>query len=265
MLKEILLRLAVYPAAFFLLTLVVLWSVIRPPKITARQSPEDYHLPSEDVTLVTQDGLKLSGWFIPKEGTQDSVKRAIIIIHGYPVEKGDMLGIAAQLHPDFDLLLFDLRYFGKSEGIYTTLGIKERLDLYSALDFLQLRGYQHIGVFGFSLGGAVALLTAAEDHRIDAVAGYAVFSDVKTLGEETYSRFWIFKNPLVGSMLIWARLLFGESPAVVSPVNAAKKVHVPVFLIHTRQDEQISITHGERLMDALGHNDKSEFYFPDQE
>ncbi|KKS38354.1 MAG: hypothetical protein A3G49_05970 [Candidatus Sungbacteria bacterium RIFCSPLOWO2_12_FULL_41_11] len=258
--------------------LVSLWSfylVIRPPKIILQRTPADYGLPAEDIILTTQDGLKLSGWFIQGLALKNSMlsigKPAIVLIHGYPAEKSDMLSIAKNLWPDFSLLIYDQRYFGKSEGRYTTLGVKERLDLKSALDFLESRGFsakdepasggKKIGVFGFSLGGAVGIITAAEDQRISAIASYAAFSNLKILGEETYSHLWPLNKPLVQLMLFWSRLLFGESIADISPENAATKLTIPVFIVHSREDEQISFGHAEKLKEKLKENPQAEFYF----
>ena len=247
--------------------------VIRPLKITLNRSPADFNLPAEDVILTTEDGLKLSAWYLAtpvaalaSPGVAKSDKSAIILIHGYPAEKSDMLSIAKALWPDFSLLLYDQRYFGKSEGGYTTLGVKERLDLKAALDFLESRGFsakggKKIGVFGFSLGGAVGIITAAEDSRINATASYGAFSNLKILGSETYSHLWPLNKPLVQLMLFWSRLLFGESLADLSPENAVAKLTIPSFIIHSKEDEQISFVHAERFQESLKQNPHAEFYF----
>ncbi len=259
--KKILLRIPIYLLIVAAISLFPFWRAIRPPKIVSPTTPASYRLPSEDVTLITPDALKLAAWLI--SNTRNHIRnRAIILVHGYPGEKVDMLGFAAFLHSDFDLLLLDLRYFGKSEGNYTTFGIQERMDLKSAADFLESRGYEQIGVLGFSLGGAIALLTTAEDKRINAVASYAAFSDLETLGLETYSRLWILKKPMVSAMQLWARTLFGESVVTISPINAARRIDVPVLIIHSREDRQIPVRHGERLKEVLKKNSRAEFHFP---
>lgn len=244
-------------------TLVSFWSfllVIRPPKFESGRKPADYGITSEHLSLFAEDGTELDIWFAPSDKTE-AKKRALILVHGYPAEKGDMLTIASGLYPDFSLLLLDLRYFGKSKGYYTTLGIKERLDIKAAVNFLESRGYEKIGIFGFSLGGASAILTAAEDERIDAIASYASFANLKELGYETYWRLWLLKKPLVNLMMLWGRILFRESITKVSPENAAHNLSIPVFIIHSRQDEQISFQHAEKLASALSENKKAEFYF----
>ena len=166
--------------AFLAVSLWTFWLAVRPPRVLIGATPRDHGLAGEDVRISTRDGLRLAAWFIPSsEGT--GANGAIVLLHGYPAEKADLLPIAAALHPRFATLLVDLRYFGGSEGNVTTLGHREREDVQRAVDALGQRGFAHIGVFGYSLGGAIALLAAAEDRRIGAVVAYAPFSDLRLL------------------------------------------------------------------------------------
>ena len=255
-------------SGFFILgfVLISIWNfyiVTHPETIQSGLTPHDYAMPFEEVSIISSDGLILSGWLIeqPKDTRSD---RAIIILHGYPAEKGDMVAIASQLYTDFTLLLLDGRSFGESEGNATTFGIKERFDLRSAIDMLRSSGYTKIGVFGFSLGGAIALLAAAEDDRIAAVATYGTFSDITTLGEEAYSRMWILKKPMVWLMNLWASLFFGESLKEIAPERASLTLTIPLFITHSQNDEQIAFTHALTLQQKLTHNKKAEFYFFEQ-
>ncbi len=232
---------------------------VRPPRIAVPLRPHDYRLAVEHVTIRADDGARLAGWFLPRPGAP-----AVVLLHGYPAEKADLLPIASALAPQFATLLVDQRYFGDSEGGATTLGFREREDLKRMLDFLEARGATAIGVFGFSLGGAVALLAAAEDPRIRAIAAYAPFADLKTLGRELYAWMWLARYPFVEAMLMWSRLLFGADITRPSPAEAAARVAVPVLLVHSRQDEQIPFRHAERLRAALATNPKAEFEFMDR-
>lgn len=260
MLHKMTLYILIFILGFILISLWNFYSVIRPPHIKISYTPEIFNLPSENITVTTKDGVRLSGWLIENEVTKEK-KRALIILHGYPVEKGDMLPIASNLYPDFTLLLLDQRYFGESGGAFTTFGIKEREDMGAVLDLLASRGYEKIGVFGFSLGGAVGIMSAASDTRIDAVASYASHADVARLGEETYRQLFILKKPMIGLMSLWGRLLFGESLKKISPVNAAQELEIPILIIHSEDDDQISFAHAKALQEALSNNEKAEFYF----
>ena len=251
----------IFIIGFVAISLWNFYSVTHPFKIATSLTPADFNLPEEEISIESAEGFKLSAWFMESPAGKDSQKRALIILHGYPAERSDMLPIAASLYPDFTLLLLDMRFFGKSGGSYTTFGIKERGDVRAAVDFLAERGYQKIGVFGFSLGGAVGILSAVEDERIDAVASYASFSDVEALGNDIYYRLWILKKPMVTLMLVWSRVFFKESLTEIAPVRAAEGLHIPIFITHTMGDEVIPFQHALRLKEALAENPQAEFYF----
>lgn len=250
---------AVAAGAFLAFSLVSFWLAVRPPRIAIPLGPGDYGLTVESVTITADDGVKLAGWLVPRAGAP-----AIVLLHGYPAEKADLLPIAAALASRFTVLLLDQRYFGASEGGATTLGHRERQDLRRALDFLGARGFEGFGVFGLSLGGAVALLAAAEDPRIRAVAAYAPFADLRTLAYELYGWLWYLKYPFVGLLRGWSWLFFGHDITAVSPERAAAALTVPVLLLASRQDEQIPFAHAERLRRALARNSRSEFMFTDR-
>ncbi|PYN78670.1 MAG: hypothetical protein DMD96_20160 [Candidatus Rokuibacteriota bacterium] len=250
---------AVLVGAFVLLSLVSFWLAVRPPRIAVPLRPEEFRLSVEEVTITADDGVKLAAWLLPRAGAP-----AVVLLHGYPAEKADMLPIAAALAPRFTVLLLDQRYFGQSGGRATTIGFRERGDLRRAIDVLADRGFREVGVFGFSLGGAVALLTAAEDPRIRAVAAYAPFADLTTLGHELYGWLWVLKYPFVGLLRGWSLLFFGHDITAVSPERAAAAVSVPVLLVASREDEQIPFAHAERLRRALADNPKAELVVMDR-
>ena len=249
--------------AFLLVSLWTFWLAVRPPRILIGTTPRELGLPAEDVRISTGDGLRLAAWFIPSDfpSTGGTAGRAaIVLLHGYPAEKADLLPIAAALRSRFATLLVDLRYFGASDGGATTLGHRERADLHRAVDTLTERGFAQIGVFGYSLGGAIALLTAAEDRRIRAVVAYAPFSDLRVLARELYGGLWVLKYPFVGLLRFWSVLFFGADITRPSPEMAAARLDIPVLLIHREDDEQISFGHAERLRAALAANRRAEIH-----
>lgn len=244
---------------FLLASLLAFGLAVRPPRLTIDLRPVDVGLAVEAVTIRTADELQLSAWLAARPG-----RPAVILLHGYPAEKRDLLPLAAALHRHFTVMLVDLRYFGGSEGRVTTLGYRERDDLKRTVDVLEARGLGPVGVFGFSFGGAVALLTAAEDPRIRAVAAYAPFADLRLLGRDLYWYLWLLREPLVGLMRLWSWLLLGFDVTRPSPHEAAGRLGVPVLLIHSRADEQIPFHHAQRLRQALGGNPGAQFVFMDE-
>lgn len=244
-------------AAIVLVSAWTFWMAIRPPRLAIAGTPDDFRLGGEEVTIVAPDGARLAGWLIPAMA-RDSP--AIVLLHGYPANKADLLPIAAALHGRFTTLLLDLRYFGRSEGTATTLGYRERADLRSAVDELGRRGYARIGAFGYSLGGAVAILGAAEDPRIRAVSAWAPFADLRVLALHLYGNLWLLKYPFVELLILWGRLFLGGDITRPSPEMAAARLTIPVQLWASRDDDQIPFVHAERLQRALAANPRAEIH-----
>ena len=87
--------------------------------------------------------------------------------------------VAPWLHEaGFNVLLFNWRAHGQSEGEVVTLGFNERYDLIAAVQFAKSKGAERVGVLGFSMGGTVAIATAAVYEDIDAVVADSPFVDV---------------------------------------------------------------------------------------
>lgn len=235
------------------------WLVTHPARLESGLTPADYGLPFEEVRMTARDGVFIAGWFIPAPAP---AKPALLLLHGYPAEKGDLLFSAKALHEDFHLLLIDFRYFGASGGSVTTLGTKEPLDVAAALDYLELRGFRRVGVFGFSLGGAVAIVTAAQDTRIAALAAYAAFADLGLLARHVYARLPVIREALIPLMQFWARALW-DIDTGFAPKKHAGRLRIPVLIIHTQRDGQIPFSHAELLREALRENERAAFYFPD--
>ena len=248
--------LAVACGALVAVSLWTFWMAVRPPRLTISGTPREYRLPAEDLTLTTADGVALAAWLVP---SVTPAAPAIVVLHGYPANKADLLPIAGALHARFTVLLVDFRSFGASAGRATTLGFRERADLRAAVDLLAQRGHTSVGVFGYSLGGAVAILGAGEDPRIRAIAAWAPFADLRVLARDLYAVFWLLKYPFVELMVLWGRLFFGADITRPSPEMAAARLTIPVQLWASRDDEQIPFAHAERLQKALAANPRAEF------
>jgi pimeloyl-ACP methyl ester carboxylesterase len=256
---KILVAAAVIAGGFLVLSLASFWLAVRPPRIAVPLRPDEFRLAVEEVTVTAADGVKLAGWLAARPGAP-----ALVLLHGYPAEKADLLPLAAALAPRFTVLLLDQRYFGASGGRATTIGFRERGDLRRAIDLLAARGFREVGVFGLSLGGAVALLAAAEDSRIRAVAAYAPFADLRSLAHDLYGWLWVLKYPFVWLLRGWSLVFFGHDITAVSPERAAATLAVPVLLVASRADEQIPYAHAERLSRALARNPRAELVTMDR-
>ena len=245
---------------FFSLAVISLWGFyasIRPPKIISSLTPRDLKMNYEDVSFSTADGLTLRAWHIPSAKTTG---KTLILLHGYPADKGNILPALAFLHGDFNLLLFDFRYLGQSEGSYSTAGAKEVEDLLAAVQFLKTRGVKEVGVWGFSMGGAVALMAIEKAPEIKAVIAESSYASLAEMALE------LFRIPLLNHTVaylvgLWAKLFLGIDLRDVSPAERVRNTSVPILLIHSSADAVIPFSHARSLQEALKNNPRAEFWF----
>jgi fermentation-respiration switch protein FrsA (DUF1100 family) len=185
--RRFLRRAVLVASALTVVPLVIGWLVARfvlyPRPREEEHTPEDFHLPIEPIAFVSRDGTRLAGWFIPPPGAVPAP--GIVLSHGWGRSRAELLPHAAFLHrAGYALLAFDYRYRGESAGEHVTMGLHEQDDLLAAVDALAARpevDASRIGVFGMSLGGAIALLAAARDLRIRALAVEAPYASHRAI------------------------------------------------------------------------------------
>jgi len=244
---------------FVIVSLYGFYTAVRPPKIHSSFTPADFGLNFEIVAMKTKDAVNIKGWFIPQPNTD----KIIIALHGYPADKGDILPSLVFLHQDFNLLFFDFRYFGQSSGLYSTAGAREIYDLLAAVEFAKERGFTKIGIWGFSMGGAVALMGASKTSEIKAVVSDSSYASLSLLAKEPYRNLAFLKYPLAFFTGLWPKIFLGISIDEVSPAKKVKGMKIPILLIHSSDDKVIPFSHALLLKEALKDNPRAEFWFPE--
>jgi len=246
--------------AFSVPIIMSLWgfySSIRPPKIISSLTPRDLKMDYEDVSFKTADGLMLRGWYIL---SAKETKKTLILLHGYPADKGNILPALAFLHEDFNLLLFDFRYLGRSEGSYSTAGAREVADLLAAIEFLKRRGVKEVGVWGFSMGGAVALMAIEKAPEIRAVISESSYASLHEMALELF-RIPLLRYPMAYLVGFWAKLCLGIDVRDASPADRIRNTTIPILLVHSSADAVIPFSHARLLQKALTKNPNAEFSF----
>ena len=141
--------------------------------------PSELDLSLEDISFQSADGNKLSGWYIP---AQDSTK-AIIFVHGHGADRYEGMRWFKSIHKaGFNILAFDLRNSGLSEGLFSSMGFYEKNDVIGVVDYLYQRKNIHsLGIFGVSMGAATSIMAMVEDLRIEAGVFEAGWSNLGDL------------------------------------------------------------------------------------
>jgi len=149
--------------------------------------------------VVTDDGVRIAGWYIPAGNGAGPTAPTVVLVHGFGVNKSHVLPYGEGLHEVFNLVAFDMRNVGRSTGDVTTSGVLERKDLRAIIDWLEATMRpSSIGVLGNSLGAGTALAEAADDSRVEAIAldsmhtrfRYQVEARLQHAGHPAYPGTW---------------------------------------------------------------------------
>jgi pimeloyl-ACP methyl ester carboxylesterase len=220
----------------------------RPKRCDLEDTAERWGLPEPHrLDLRAMDGVRLSAWWFHHAEASASV----IVAHGHGGNKESSLWVAAELFPRFNVLLLDLRGHGQSEGVRTTIGYEERLDVHAAVDLLVERGLGPVGVFGMSMGAATAILAAAEDERIAAVVADSPYGRLRwAIAQGARLRGYpAFIAPLVANVGCRATALHLRFPLTAfDPLEVVHRIGPrPLLLIHGVEDEVIPVRSAHAL------------------
>lgn len=228
---------------------------LHPERVALDDDPGRHGIVYQAVSFASPlDGVPLSGWYMT---SPHSTGRAIVIVPGLDNNRL-VSGIALRLAPGllaagFDVLTFDLRGEGESGGVPITFGAREQWDVLGAVGEAQAHGDRRVGVLGFSLGAASAILAAARSPEIAGIVADSSFADwTETLTRELAGADHL-PAPVVAYGLALYRLLSGTDPNDVAPVRVVGAIAPrPVLIIQGTADETIPVSDSERLLVAAG-------------
>jgi len=221
-------------------------------KLTDGQDPYSvFNIEYEKVSIPTSDGLILDGWFIGK----DDSDRTIIICHGAGANKGNFIWFLGPLaYKDYNVVFFDFRAHGSSDGRTTTYGIREKLDVIAVVDWLKQerpRQSRVIAGLGSSQGSTALALAAGEDRRINAVVLDSPFVSPYELAMHHARRVPVagplMTNVLLGLMSIQTGTNFFSASTEEAIAVLGDR---PVLVIHGEDDFVMPVSHSQRLYDA---------------
>ncbi|MEC4893510.1 MAG: alpha/beta hydrolase [Oscillatoria sp. PMC 1051.18] len=246
---------------YLLLCLVLLlWQnrLIFVPYLPVETTPRDIGLAYEEVWLpiTAKKGREenLHGWWLPAVAPKIGV---LLYLHG---NGSNVVGYLSQaqlfLHLGFDVFLFDYRGYGRSQGKFP---VEKQVyeDAETAFNYLvEERGIspKEIFVYGFSLGGAIAIELATHHPEIPAMIIQGSFTSLREMSNH---KSWYFRLFPVDLLLI-------HKFDSLSKINS---LSMPLFFIHGTSDRTVPAYMSQVLHDAAtspkqlwfvpdaGHND----------
>lgn len=232
------------------------WNLTHPVRQALDTTPQTLGLEYREVSFKSRvDGLTLKGWLIPARGSQ----KTVVFAHGYGKNRLNndvpILPIAKHLvDRGYNVLMFDFRNSGESEGILTSVGQYEVRDLLGAIDYVWAQPgiNQQIIIFGFSMGASTAIMAGSREPSVAAVIADSPFADLKAyLGENLGVWSGLPAFPFNRAFFIVTPLITGLNPGAVSPLGEiALMNNRPLLLLHGEQDIDIPISNSESLQRA---------------
>jgi fermentation-respiration switch protein FrsA (DUF1100 family) len=227
----------------------VLRSLVYFPSREIPHTPAAAGLTFRELSFTTDDSVRLCGWWITTE--QQDRRGAILFCHGNGGNIADRLLEAQHLtKAGFDVLLFDYRGYGSSEGHADEQGTyRDALAARSALLAQPDADQAHVMYLGESLGGAVALHLALE-HPPAGLILQSTFTSIRDMARHHY--------PFIPPFVI---------PDWYPSRSTVARLRAPLLVLHGDRDDIVPLSQGQALYDAApprkevhifagrGHND----------
>lgn len=199
------------------------------PEKNFYELPRDYGLSPEEITVTTQDGLRLHGWFF----NASQSKAVLLFFHGNAGNiSGRLFKAKGWLDRGVSVFLVDYRGYGKSEGKIEK-GADLIEDAESALRWLEEKRKipsEKIILYGESIGSYPAI-TLAGEKKFSGLVLEAPFTTLSELAKTHYG--WI------------PDFFLKDFP--MKNQDAIPQIKAPVFILHGDRDEICPHRMGERL------------------
>jgi dipeptidyl aminopeptidase/acylaminoacyl peptidase len=227
------------------------WKLIHPEKVgiepfSANIVPEyrSVDFSAKDETLI------LNGWFFEVKGSD----KTIILAHSYgknrlQFDESTVDIIKGLVSKGYNVLAFDLRNSGKSEGKLSTMGLYEKNDLLGAINYAKSQGSKHIVLMGFSTGASASILAAAESRDVDAVIADSPYSELGSYLENNMPVWTKLPDiPFTKTITYSLKLLGGIDIDKAIPRRAIINISPgSIMLIHGSDDKIIPPEHSRIL------------------
>lgn len=177
--------------------------------------------------------------------------RCALLMHGIRGDRSEMAGRAGFLHDaGVTSLTIDLQAHGETPGEIITFGFRESRDARNGIGYLRQQGCRTVVAIGQSMGGAAALLgdgpVAADGIVLESV--YPTIEDA--VANRLAMRFGFLGRMAAPLLYMQIPLRTGVGRDELRPVDAIRKVRVPVLVAGGSRDLQTPQEETQRMFDA---------------
>ncbi|MGL5348201.1 MAG: alpha/beta hydrolase [Peptostreptococcaceae bacterium] len=205
-----------------------------------------------DEHITSFDGLKLHGYKVLNEKPSN---KWVITVHGYTSEGIKMSSYAKKYYDmGYNVLIPDLRGHASSEGDYIGMGLDDRLDIVSWIDYLTNKNKNsEIVLHGISMGAATVLMVSGETlpsnvKSIIADCGYSSVWD--QFAYQLDDLFSLPEFPILHVSSLVGQIRAGYSIKDAAPIEQVCKSKTPILYIHGDKDDFVPYYMMDELYNA---------------
>lgn len=189
----------------------------------------------EKIIIRSEDNLRLMGFY-----KTCGHNKIALLVHGYGGNHKEMANYAKFFEKrGYDILAFDMRCHGQSEGIDLTMGLKESKDLLLWISkVVEINPQYKIVLFGLSMGASTVCIACGENLPQNVVLA------IEDCGYDNANKqfYHVYKSKI--RLKLFYKIFYnftkksrGLELSKVDPAIALKNAKVPIMFIHGGNDD----------------------------
>eukprot|EP00008_Paramoeba_atlantica_P013909 CAMPEP_0201475458 /NCGR_PEP_ID=MMETSP0151_2-20130828/886_1 /ASSEMBLY_ACC=CAM_ASM_000257 /TAXON_ID=200890 /ORGANISM="Paramoeba atlantica, Strain 621/1 / CCAP 1560/9" /LENGTH=366 /DNA_ID=CAMNT_0047855559 /DNA_START=192 /DNA_END=1292 /DNA_ORIENTATION=- len=244
-------------------------AIIRPPRaeydISNMGAPKfrlgNKRFERNDFVLTNKRGLQLQcSWYQPtKESRPRKDLPCLVYLHGNAGCRLDAQRLLRLILPyDITLFTFDFSGCGLSEGEFISLGLYEKDDVETVIEYLRHSdSVSRIALWGRSMGAATAIMFGSSDPSIAGMVLDSPFSNLNKVATELVevNQIKLPKIVISGALkLIKKRIQerAGFDIEKLNPIDSADSCFIPALFVHGKDDNFILPHHSNDIQKKYG-------------
>ncbi len=191
----------------------------------------------QDVELLSQGRHIIRGKILQHQDCNNW----IILVHGYKCDYTSILYQAKTFYENgYNILVYDNRAHGNSDGKYLTMGSIEQYDVLGWINYIiQIDNNSKIVLFGVSMGAATVMICTGNMLPSNVVCaiedcGYTSAHDIFL--DQGYKKYHVNISPILYGIDFLSKRKTGHSTKDSDAIKSLKKSNTPTLFIHGDQD-----------------------------
>ena len=207
---------------------------------------------AKDIWIRSRDGLLLHALWLEAKNPVGTM----LLVHGYhSTYLVDFSGAVESYHNQgMNLLIPDQRCHGKSEGRYTTFGVKESEDMIAWLEYMDRELWSGpVVLSGMSMGASTVMYMAGQPlpgNVRGMIADCGFTSPVAIIGKVFTDVTHLPPVPWIWSAQLFAKLLVDFSLWEKDAAKLVKHASFPVLLAHGKADDFVPCEMAQTIYDS---------------